>query len=186
MGTLRLMSATQINLRWILQRDLPALLQIEQQPPAPRWTQQEFRSVFQAADTAGWVAECSGNVVGFLIYRVTSQPDLIHTLAQRETDMHWAQAVKELVRKPLGITLLNLAVASSWRRRGIGRALLERIGQKLQHSRDTIQVTVPETNLPMLFLLRSTGYRALSVQRDFFGSEDGYLLEKRFEASRKP
>lgn len=179
MGSLRLVSASQVSLRWILQRDLPALLQIEQQPPAPQWTQQEFRSVFQAADTAGWVAESGGNVVGFLIYRVTSQPDLIHSVAQRETDMHWSRAVKELARKPLGITLLNLAVASAWRRRGIGRALLDRIGQKLQHRRDTIHVTVPETNLPMLYLLRAMGYRALSVQRDFFGSEDGYLLEKR-------
>jgi [ribosomal protein S18]-alanine N-acetyltransferase len=179
MGNLRLATASQVNLRWILQRDLPALLQIEQQPPAPQWTRQEFRGVFQAADTAGWVAECGGGVVGFLIYRVTSQPDLIQSVANRETDMHWYRALKEQSRKPLGITLLNLAVAPKWHRRGIGRALLERIGSKLQHPQDSIQVTVPETNLPMQLLLRSTGYRALSVQRDYFGGEDGYVMEKR-------
>ncbi|HZU35834.1 MAG TPA: GNAT family N-acetyltransferase [Gemmataceae bacterium] len=179
MSHLSLIPAAQVNLRWILQRDLPCMLQIEQQPPAPQWTRQEFREVFQSADTAGWVAEFGGQVVGFLVYRVTSQPDLIQSVANRESDMRWYRIGREPARKPLGITLLNLAVAPSWRRRGIGRALLERIGQKLQHAGDSVTVSVPETNLPMQLLLRSAGYRALSVQRDYFGSEDGYLMEKR-------
>jgi len=178
MSNSSLVTTSQINLRWILQRDLPAMLQIEQRPPAPQWTRQEFRDVFQSADTAGWVAEVAGKVVGFLVYRVTSQPDLLHAVAHREKELLWHSASANVARKPLGITVLSLAVAAPWRRRGIGRALIERLSQKLQYPRDSVRVTVPESNLAMQLLLRSVGYRARAVHRDYFGAEDGYLMER--------
>src|SRR5437588_6270029 len=118
MSKLSTVAAPAVTLRWILQRDLPAMLQIEQQPPAPQWTQKEFKAVFQSADTAGWVADIAGRVVGFLIYRVTSQPDLVESVAADFPGWRSYAAAGQVARKPLGITLLNLAVATAWRRRG--------------------------------------------------------------------
>src|SRR5262249_61256475 len=62
--------ASNLTLRWMIQRDLPYLLQIEQQSHALRWTQQDFLSVFQSIDTAGCVAEVGDRVVGYLNYWV--------------------------------------------------------------------------------------------------------------------
>jgi len=181
MSKLSIAAPPAVTLRWILQRDLPVMLQLEQQPPAPQWTQKEFKAVFQSADTAGWVADIAGRVVGFLVYRVTSQPDLVESVAADFPGWRSYAAAGQVARKPLGISLLNLAVAPSWRRHGIGRTLLGRIGQKLQQPQDCIEVTVPESNLPVQLLLRDAGYKAVSVQRDYYGAEDGYRMELRRE-----
>ena len=43
----------------------------------------------------------------------------------------------------------------------------------------TIEVTVPESNLAVQLLMRDAGYKARGVQREYYGSEDGYLMELR-------
>lgn len=164
-----------VTLRWMMQRDLPHVLQITQQAPAGRWTQQDFLSVFQSADAAGWVAEIDDHVVGFLIYTVTWQVD---GGDDGEDDRTTKRKNDQAVR-PLRIVLLNLAVSLDWRRRGIASALLERLAQKLRQLDDCIQVTVPETNLAVQLLLREAGFKATRVMRGYYNGEDGYLMERR-------
>lgn len=168
-----------LTLRWMIQRDLPYLLQIEQQSRALRWTQQDFLSVFQSIDTAGCVAEVGDRVVGYLIYSVPAQQgdtgdaDDIPTVRER-----WQRKGKATGPQSLRIILRNVAVAHEWQRRGVGKALLERFERKLRHPQDRIQAIVPESNLPLQYLLRDAGYRAMRVLRDYFDNEDGYLMER--------
>src|SRR5437660_9340572 len=89
-----------VTLRWILPCDLSALLQIAQRPPAPQWTRKEFEALFQSADTAGWVADSGGRVVGFLVYRVTSQPDVVAEIAA-DFASRCSGAAAEVERRPL-------------------------------------------------------------------------------------
>src|SRR5262249_42976157 len=132
--------ASNLTLRWMIQRDLPYLLQIEQQSHALRWTQQDFLSVFQSIDTAGCVAEVGDGVVGSLIYSVPASqggddgPDSPPSVRER-----WQRKKKSASPQPLRIVLRNVAVAGEWQRRGVGRALLERFERKLRHPHDRIQ-----------------------------------------------
>lgn len=168
-----------LSLRWMIQRDLPYLLQIEQQGRALRWTQQDFLSVFQSIDTAGCVAEVGDRVVGYLIYSVPAQQGDAEEVEDGPTVRErWRKKSKVVGPQSLRIILRNVAVAREWQRRGVGKALLERFERKLRHPRDRIQAIVPETNLPLQCLLRDAGYRAVRVLRDYFDGEDGYLMER--------
>jgi [ribosomal protein S18]-alanine N-acetyltransferase len=166
-----------LSLRWMIQRDLPRVLRIERQAPVYQWTQQDFLAVFQSGDTAGWVAEGGEEIVGFLIYKAITQPDSTDTDTLESAEFTTQQGARPIL-KPLRISLLNLAVAPEWHRHGIGRALAAKLNQKLRQPEDYIQATVPESNLPFQLLLRAAGYKAVSILRGYFGTEDAYLLRR--------
>jgi ribosomal protein S18 acetylase RimI-like enzyme len=179
MSNVKTLPPSNLLLRRILLRDLPCLGQIEQTPPALRWTAQDWRTILQSPNTAGWVADVGGRVVGYLIYvvRLQSSAEDEEVVRKPRRHPHWAQS--DQARQPLHITILNLAVSPDWQRCGLGRMLVERIGQGLQHSQDRIQATVPESNLPVQLLLRDAGYLAVRVLRGYFDDEDAYLMERR-------
>jgi len=84
----------------------------------------------------------------------------------------------EQVGKPLRLVLLNLGVAPDCHRSGVGRTLLERLARKLRHPEDSILAIVPESNLPLQLLLRDGQFKASSIMRKYFDTEDGYLMER--------
>src|SRR5438128_5657671 len=63
-----------LNLRRMIPRDLPHVLQIAKNLSAGRWALKHFLKVFQSGDAVGWVAEKEGCVVAFVVYTVTAQP----------------------------------------------------------------------------------------------------------------
>jgi ribosomal protein S18 acetylase RimI-like enzyme len=165
-----------LTLRRILHRDLAALMQIEQQPPALRWTEQDLKAVIQTPNTAGWVAEAEGRVVGFVIYVVSLQPQHEDPRERSKVQPHWAKWFRP--RQPLHVTLLNLAVVSDFHRCGLGRMLVGRLNQEFTHPCDRVQATVPESNLSVQCLLRESGYKAVRIFRGYYDTEDGYLMER--------
>jgi ribosomal-protein-alanine N-acetyltransferase len=148
---------TSLTIRLMFNRDLARVLEIERRSPGEHWTRKDFLPVFHAADTDGWVAEADGRIVGFMIFQVQN-----------------AGGSRLVV-------LRNIAVAPYWRRSGVGRAMLERLDEKLRGAEDRIQAVVAESNLPAQLFLRAAGYKAVRVLRGHFGSEDGYLMERRLE-----
>src|SRR5262245_42125431 len=166
-----------LTLRCMVQRDLPHVLHIEQRAPAPRWTLQDFLTVFQSGDTASWVAETGGRVVGFVVYSIIPHSgDEEASETPPEARRRFAES--EQVPRPVRICLLNIGVAPEWRRRGIGRALLERLNKKLRLPQDSIQALVPETNLPVQLFLKHSKCRAVRVLRSYYRDEDAYLMER--------
>lgn len=166
-----------LTLRWMVQHNLPHVLQIERQVDALQWRQQDFLDVFQSGDTAGWVAEMNGHVVGFLIYKAITHPEIADP--DLSSPLPFSVPVRENpVLKPLQISILNLAVALAWQRRGIGRALVEKLAQKLRQPGDCIQVSVPETHLHLQLLLREAGFKAMKVLRGYCGDVDAYLFKR--------
>jgi ribosomal protein S18 acetylase RimI-like enzyme len=170
------LSPQQLTLRRILHRDLPSLMRIEQQPPALRWTEQDLKAVIQTPNTAGWVAEVEGKVVGFLIYVVSLQPPRDDESPNGREQPQWAKWFRP--RQPLHVTLLNLAIIAEFHRCGLGKLLVERLGQEFTHPLDRIQATVPESNLRIQCLLRDAGFLAVRIFRSYYDSEDGYLMER--------
>lgn len=169
-----------LTLRWMVQRDLPYVLQIERQVKALQWKQRDFLNVFGSGDTAGWVAEMNGHVVGFLIYNAITHPEIAEP--DLSSPMPYSVSLGAVpVLKPLQISLLNIAVAPAWQRRGIGLALVEKLGQKLRQVGDSLQAAVPETNLPLQLLLRQAGFKAVSILRRHCGERDAYLFKRQWK-----
>jgi ribosomal-protein-alanine N-acetyltransferase len=167
-----------ITVRWMVQRDLPCLLRLENQLSHSRWTADDFQRTFETFDTVGRVAEIGEQVVGFIVYRVSQEPDIIDTESvNRYLGPHRKSRPRDA--RPVRMEILNLVVSPIYRRQGVARTLLQTIGRRLQQSGGMVRVVVPETCLACQLLLRSAGYRATRLLRDHFGNEDGYVMERR-------
>lgn len=138
-------------IRWMLKEDLPAVLRIEEESFEFPWTKADFLSCTHQPHCIAVVAEVRNQVVGYMIYEMA--PHHFH--------------------------LLTLAVDPAWRRRGIGRALMERLIQKLSpHRRQRIVLEVRETNLAAQLFFRALGFRACRILHDFYSDtvEDAYVM----------
>ncbi len=173
-----------LTLRWLMQRDLPQVLEIQKQTASPGWSQQDFLTVLQSFDTTGWVAEVNDRIVGFLIYMVTAKPETIETVSVGDRLQRIRRHDAGQPGRPLRLVLLNLGVSAEYHRYGVGRTLLERLARKLRHCEDSILAIVPESNLPLQLLLRDAQFKASSIMRSYFDTEDGYLMERTGTASQ--
>jgi ribosomal-protein-alanine N-acetyltransferase len=140
------------HVRWMIRRDLPEVLTIEDACSEFAWSEDDFIRCLRQRNCIGMVAEHSDRVVGFMIY--------------------------ELHKKRLHI--LNFAVHPDYWRQRAGTRMIDKLKGKLsEQRRDRMLIEVRETNLPMQLFLRAHGFRAISVLRDFYEDvvEDAYLME---------
>lgn len=146
------------HIRWMIRRDMPAVLAIESQSFEYSWTEDDFIRCLRQRNCIGMVAEQNEQVVGFMIY--------------------------ELHKNRLHI--LNFAVSPDCRRQGVGRAMVGKLLSKLSHERrNRIMLEVRETNLDAQLFFKALGFRAISVLRDFYDDavEDAYLMQYRYRAT---
>ncbi len=130
-----------VHIRWMIRRDMPDVLAIEDQCFEFPWTEDDFIRCLRQRNCIGMVAEQDERVVGFMIY--------------------------ELHKNRLHV--LNFAVAQNVRRQGVGRAMVAKLLSKLSHERrNRIMLEVRETNLDAQLFFKQIGFRAVSVLRDFY------------------
>ncbi len=147
-----------VHIRWMIRRDMPAVLAIESQCFEFNWTEDDFIRCLRQRNCIGMVAEQEDRVVGFMIY--------------------------ELHKNRLHI--LNFAVDQEARRQGVGSAMVNKLLSKLTHERrNRIMLEVRETNLEAQLFFKNLGFRAVSVLRDFYDDtiEDAYLMQYRYRAT---
>lgn len=140
------------HIRWLIRRDMAEVLAIEGGSFEFPWLEEDFIRCLDQLNCVSMVAECDDRVVGFVIY--------------------------ELYKSR--IHLLNMAVAANCRRRGVGRAMVEKLVHKLsKQRRRRLVLEVRETNLPAQQFYRAMGFRATSVLRDFYTQlrEDAYAMQ---------
>jgi len=145
-------SAADVNIRWMIRRDMAEVIEIEQSSFEYHWTEADFLHCLRQRNCIGMVAEQNGRVVGFMIY--------------------------ELFKNRLHV--LNFAVAVAARHAGIGTQMVDKLVNKLaQQRRDSISLEVRETNLDAQLFFRRQGFKAVEVLRDHYQdtSEDAYLLQ---------
>ncbi|GAA4450947.1 ribosomal protein S18-alanine N-acetyltransferase [Novipirellula rosea] len=150
--------AVNTHIRWMIRRDMPAVLGIENKSFEFAWTEEDFIRCLRQRNCIGMVAEVDDQVVGFMIY--------------------------ELHKNRLHV--LNFSVHPDARRRGVGHAMLSKLLGKLSHERrNRIMLEVRETNLEAQLFFKSVGFKAISVLRDFYEDtiEDAYLMQYRYQAS---
>jgi ribosomal-protein-alanine N-acetyltransferase len=147
-----------VHIRWMIRRDMPEVLAIEQECFEFPWYEDDFIRCLRQRNCIGMVAEASERVVGFMVY--------------------------ELHKHRLHV--LNFAVGAKFQRRGIGSQLTRKLVSKLSHDRRSrIMLEVRETNLPAQLFFRNVGFRAVSVLRKFYEDtpEDAYLMQYRVSAT---
>jgi ribosomal-protein-alanine N-acetyltransferase len=139
----------------MIRRDMPEVLDIENEGFEFPWLEEDFIRCLRQRNCIGMVAEHDDRVVGFMIYEL------------HKTRLH----------------VLNFAVSSACRRRGIGHQMIAKLVGKLSLERRTrIVLEVRETNLAAQLFFRSAGFRAVSVLRDYYDDtpEDAYLMQYRY------
>src|SRR5271167_3135508 len=144
-----------VHIRWMIRRDMPEVLQIEQDSFDYSWTEEDFLRCLRQRNCIGMVAEHGEKVVGFMIY--------------------------ELHKNKLHI--LNFAVHPGLRRQGVGAQMVGKLISKLSsHRRTRITLEVRETNLAAQLFFRKQEFKAVRVLRAFYedSGEDAFLMEYRF------
>ena len=143
-----------VHIRWMIRRDMPEVLQIEQESFDYSWTEEDFLRCLRQRNCIGMVAEQGEKVVGFMIY--------------------------ELHKNKLHI--LNFAVNPSCRRMGVGGQMTAKLVSKLSsHRRTRITLEVRERNLAAQLFFRTQDFRAVRVLRSFYedSGEDAFLMQYR-------
>jgi ribosomal-protein-alanine N-acetyltransferase len=141
-----------VHIRWMIRRDMPEVLQTEQNSFDYSWTEEEFLRCLRQRNCIGMVAEQSERVCGFMIY--------------------------ELHKNKLHI--LNFAVHPDQRRLGIGRQMIAKLVGKLSsHRRTKITLAVRETNLSAQIFFRDMGFKAVRMLKNYYedSGEDAYLMQ---------
>jgi len=143
-----------VHIRWMIRRDMPDVLQTEQESFEYSWTEEDFLRCLRQRNCIGMVAECGERVVGFMIYELHKQK----------------------------LHILNFAVHPKYRRVGVGTQMVSKLISKLSsHRRTRITLEVRETNLPAQLFFRSQGFKGVKVLRTFYedSGEDAYLMQYR-------
>src|ERR1700716_2572232 len=145
---------TRVHIRWMIRRDMPEVLQTEQESFEYPWTEEDFLRCLRQRNCIGMVAEHCEKVVGFMIY--------------------------ELHKNKLHI--LNFAVNPAWRRLGVGAQMVAKLISKLSsHRRTRITLEVRETNLHAQLFFHRQEFKAVRVLRAFYedSGEDAFLMQYR-------
>jgi ribosomal-protein-alanine N-acetyltransferase len=148
-----------VQIRWLIRRDMPDVLRIEQESFEFAWTEEDFLCCLRQRNCIGMVAEREHQIVGFMIY-----------------ELHKSR-----------LNILNFAVASELRRQGIGTQMIVRLIDKLsQQRRKEILLEVRERNLSAQLFFRSQSFRAIRVLRGHYDdtAEDAYIMQFRLDASQ--
>ena len=143
-----------VHIRWMIRRDMPEVLQAEQDSFEFAWTEEDFLRCLRQRNCIGMVAEQGEKVVGFMIYEL------------HKSKLH----------------ILNFAVSPMFRRLGVGGQMIAKLVSKLSsHRRTKITLEVRETNLPAQLFFRAQGFKAMRVLRAYFedSGEDAFLMQYR-------
>lgn len=146
-----------VHIRWMIRRDMPEVLNIEQSSFEFPWSEEDFIRCLRQRNCIGMVAEYDERVVGFMIYEL--HKDQLH--------------------------VLNFSVRPDVRRRGVGMQMVNKLVGKLsQQRRNRIVLEIRETNLAAQMFFKNLDFRAVSVLRDYYDDtvEDAYVMQYRFKS----
>ena len=142
---------TEVKIRWLLRSDLPTVVDIETRVWDRPWDENDFLSLLAQSNCIGVVAENGDRVLGFMLYELHKN----------------------------SYQIVNMAVDPQAWRHGIGRALVDRLINRLSMTRRyEVWLTLRESNVPAQLFFSACGLLATTVIRDYYEDrvEDGYLM----------
>lgn len=139
-----------VEMRWMVERDMPFIHHIERSVFDVPWTEEEFREQLRNRDCIGTVAEAGNTITAYMVY-------LLHLRS---------------------IELLSIAVDPALHRRRIGAQMVLKLRDKLNpQRRRKLTCTVSDRNKGAHLFLHKMGFKAVKVLRRKFGESDGYRFE---------
>jgi len=147
-------SEMKVQIRWLIRRDMPEVMEIEQSSFQQPWTEEDFLGHLRQRNCIGMVAEYNQQIVGFMIY-----------------ELHKAR-----------LQLLNFATSADLRRLGIGLQMVTKLVDKLsQQRRQEILLEVRESNLAAQLFFKAQDFQAFRVMRAHYDdtTEDAYVMRFR-------
>lgn len=141
-----------LHVRWMVRRDLPAVMQIEQDSFENGWDEEDFLKCLRERNCIAMVAEVKESILGYMVYELHKDH----------------------------IALLNMAVGPLWRKQGVGAAMVDKLVSKLSsHRRRRIVFDLRETNLNAQLFFSKQGFIAINLDRGHFEDtgEDAYRMQ---------
>lgn len=135
MGSLTSRVALKPRWEWLTLHTIQDVLRIEKESCPRPWGEEEMLAFMRLDATAARVATVDGQVAGFICY-----------------ELH-----------PTAIEIVHLAVDVRYRRRGVGRYLVDFATRGRCNSRNQAWASVSEINLPACLFLRACGWRAVGL-----------------------
>lgn len=144
------------HIRWIIRRDLPAVLAIEATLDGP-WEEGHLLKLLRARNVIGMVVDGpDGEPIGYMIY-----------------SLHKAR-----------IHVERIAVAGGHRGAGVFRSMVRKLHGKLSAMRRTsVTAIVDERNLDLLLAMRACGFLAFELIPGHFDDADGIHLSLPLDAA---
>ena len=154
-STIEASQLTNVHIRWMISRDMPGVLQVEEGNYAHySWSEENFLQCLRQRNCIGYVFESEEKILGFVLY--------------------------ELLKNKFNV--LKLAVHPEYHHRGIGTQIANKLISRLSNSRNKITITLRETDLNTQLFLREAGFKAIKVTRSFYedSGEDAFIMEYHF------
>lgn len=140
----------QVQIRWMIRRDMSSVLEIENQAFGIPWCEEDFLVCLRKRNCIGMVAEdLNERICGYMIYEL------------EKYSMH----------------VVNFAVDTKIHRQGVGTAMVNKLVSKLsQQRRQSISLEVRESNVDAQLFFRRMGFRAVGTFREHYEdtNEDAY------------
>lgn len=157
----------EVHIRWMIKADMPEVVEMERNNAFSPWYEEFVDMVdptvflerrilkyLRQRNCIGMVALYKNTVVGFMIYELTNNK----------------------------LHLTTLTVGESYKQRYIGTKMIGKLLSKLSNQRRSkLIVDIRETNTIAIRFLSTLGFKAVGVERDYYGFEDAYTFVKRVE-----
>ena len=147
-----------INVRWMIRRDMPAVVDIESRSFESAWVEEDFIQCLRNRSCVGMVAETEDyRIVGYMIYELAANR----------------------------LELVNFAVDVDFRRQGIGSQMLQVLQKKLSRNRRTcLSLVIRESNLAGQLFFKANGFLATNVVPNYWDcGEGGYHMQFNYKES---
>ena len=148
---------TETQVRWMICRDMPEVMDIERQSFPHPWDDEHLLERLRQRNCIALVAERSDKVIGFTVY--------------------------ELLKSYLHV--LNLAVHPQYRRQGVGRQIIDKLKSKLlQQRRTELRIEVSDENLAAQCFFREMEFKATNIIRGHYDEtdSDAYVMRYRLRS----
>ena len=130
-----------IMVRLMKEEDIDKLVVIEEECFSLPWSKNAFEESFSKDYAYFFVAEIDKEIAGYIgLYKIGSEGDIT-----------------------------NIAVSSTYRRKGIGYKLIEAVLDFAKHHKmNTITLEVRESNIPAIGLYERCGFTNIGIRKNFY------------------
>ena len=146
-----------LEIRWMVRSDWCEVLDIEQRVAREPLSEQDVAAVLALRNMISLVCTNDVQVVGYMVYAMF----------------------------PKEIGIIRLAVHPAYHRKGVATALVRSLKKKLKRNRRKLVADVPERELALQLLFKSTGFKAVRVTFSEFYGQDTYMFEYEPDAAER-